>query len=131
LKKYLVLLVGLILSGCAVQSVVMYEGEQKPDEQIAIIWAKSTRIESVNGKKGGPSTYGSIAVQPGEIKLSVYLSKRDGRKRTFSKKPLIVYFNAEAGKEYFVRPEIAGNTWAPLVIEKPNLNIVSYSKPPS
>jgi len=113
-------------SGCVVH---MYDGAKRSPEKIALIARKDVVLESVNGKKNTVGSAFPLAVIPGEVKLELKLNVYTGVSYLTSDKPVVVYFMAEAGKKYLLKPLRTGDLWFPLVVEEPELNVVSYANP--
>lgn len=66
MRNYLLIFSLATLVGCA--SVVMYEGERRPDDQVAKLWVYGgAKVEAVNGKVSEAGANSSIAVLPGEL----------------------------------------------------------------
>ena len=101
MRNYLFLILCVTLAGCA--SVVMYEGDIRPDEEVAkLSTSLAARIKEVNGKENVERGGGlaPIAVLPGEIEVVVSMFINDGIKIRRSLADQTIYFKAEAGKSY-------------------------------
>ena len=104
-------------------TTTMYNGPRRPEEDIAVISSRDTRINYVDGKWVRDIWAGSNAkyeLLPGLHAIGISLELR-----TFKviyteiqySKTITHCFDAHAGAQYQTIPVIRGKKWAPLIID--------------
>lgn len=121
-KKLVIFLLVVSSIGC---TTVMYEGNTRPDSEVATIWSHRTIVHWIDGKDVNG---GAFKLLPGEhsitVKLNDGISFYPNIRR--SKQYLTVLFRAEAGRTYVIRPSYSGSRWMPEVVERSTGQVVSY-----
>ncbi|HVP07719.1 MAG TPA: hypothetical protein VMS71_07750 [Candidatus Acidoferrum sp.] len=110
------LLVALLLACGGPKTLVTYEGPRQTVDRVAILTTSEsaiiTRIDNF-GKKHIGITADSIEVLPGEHAVEVNYRSWKGS----SNQPVILTFNAEAGRVYRVEAEAGYRQWTAKIID--------------
>lgn len=114
--KYFVYAFCVLLFGCT--SVQQYEGEKRPDSQVAILLKPKNNliISHINGKHRGLGASDRYDFLPGKAILTVGYVASNSSTIT-STKPIDLTVNFEAGKRYQLEHSLEGRTWRAWVTD--------------
>ncbi|MCE0557866.1 DUF2057 domain-containing protein [Motilimonas sp. E26] len=123
-RQALVILFSLLSTACTSSA---YQGESRSLNEVAALSLYDSNMHSIDGErvwlKGA-----NFHLLPGERQLAVNLKMTDWDTRYWSTEPLVVYFNAEAGKSYYLEPEIINEMWSAKIYEKGSRIELQYYK---